>query len=99
MRSAGLQRLSVTPADSRLFTSQAGVSKIPTLMQAGYATGLAFILPLGDMMPIRAITLGCIGFTAILWSVLNFGSFRLDRCMEIFFGAALSKTCMQDIVL
>ncbi|KAF2105029.1 MFS general substrate transporter [Rhizodiscina lignyota] len=48
-------------------TSQAGVSKIPTLMQAGYATGLVLILPLGDMMPIRPITLGCIGFTAILW--------------------------------
>lgn len=48
-------------------TNQAGVSKIPTLMQAGYATGLLFILPVGDMMPIRAVTLGCIAFTAVVW--------------------------------
>ena len=47
--------------------SQAVVSRVPTLMQAGYATGVLFILPLGDMVPRRHLTLSCILFTATMW--------------------------------
>ena len=50
-------------------TSQTGVSRIPALMQAGYAVGLLFVLPLGDYVPIRRLTLSCILFTAVLWYV------------------------------
>ncbi|KEF51189.1 uncharacterized protein A1O9_12803 [Exophiala aquamarina CBS 119918] len=43
------------------------VSRIPTLMQAGYATGLLFVCPLGDLLKRRPLTLGLIAFTATLW--------------------------------
>lgn len=43
------------------------VSRIPTLMQAGYATGLLFVCPLGDLLRRRPLTLGLIGFTATIW--------------------------------
>lgn len=45
------------------------VSKIPTLMQAGYAVGLLLICPLGDLFPRRPYTLVLIFFTATLWYV------------------------------
>ena len=43
------------------------VSRIPTLMQAGYATGLLFVCPLGDLLRRRALTLVLIAFTATMW--------------------------------
>lgn len=43
------------------------VSRIPTLMQAGYATGLLFVCPLGDLLKRRPLTLALIFFTATLW--------------------------------
>ena len=43
------------------------VSRIPTLMQAGYATGLLFICPLGDLLRRRPLTLVLIAFTATMW--------------------------------
>lgn len=43
------------------------VSRIPTLMQAGYATGLLFVCPLGDLLKRRPLTLGLVLFTATLW--------------------------------
>lgn len=48
-------------------TSQTGVSRVPTMMQAGYAVGMFFILPIGDFVPIRRLTLTCILFTAVMW--------------------------------
>jgi len=43
------------------------VSRIPTLMQAGYATGLLFLCPLGDLFPRRPFTLTLVFFTATMW--------------------------------
>jgi len=43
------------------------VSRVPTLMQAGYAVGLLLICPLGDLFPRRPYTLILIFFTATLW--------------------------------
>ena len=43
------------------------VSRIPTLMQAGYATGLLFVCPLGDLLRRRPLTLALIAFTATMW--------------------------------
>ena len=43
------------------------VSRIPTLMQGGYATGLLFVCPLGDLLKRRPLTLGLIFFTATMW--------------------------------
>lgn len=43
------------------------VSQIPTVMQAGYASGLLFLCPLGDALPRRPFTLGLVFFTATMW--------------------------------
>lgn len=43
------------------------VSRVPTLMQAGYATGLLFVCPLGDLFPRRPFTLSLVFFTASMW--------------------------------
>jgi predicted MFS family arabinose efflux permease len=45
-------------------------AQIPTLMQAGYAIGLFFLCPLGDILKRRAFVLSLIFFTASLWIVL-----------------------------
>ena len=42
-------------------------SRVPTLMQGGYATGLLFICPLGDLFPRRPFTLLLVLFTATMW--------------------------------
>jgi predicted MFS family arabinose efflux permease len=45
------------------------VSQIPTLMQAGYAIGLFFLCPLGDLLRRRPFVLCLVLFTATLWLV------------------------------
>jgi len=45
------------------------VAQIPTVMQAGYAAGLLFLCPLGDLLPRRPFVCGLVGFTATLWYV------------------------------
>ncbi|PPJ54065.1 hypothetical protein CBER1_06339 [Cercospora berteroae] len=42
------------------------VSQIPTLAQAGYATGLFFLCPLGDMLPRRPFVLTLVFFTSTM---------------------------------
>jgi hypothetical protein len=48
-------------------TSQAGVSNIPSLAQAGDATGLLIILPLADFFPRRKFTLTLVACAATFW--------------------------------
>lgn len=43
------------------------VAQIPTVMQAGYAAGLLFLCPLGDLLPRRPFVVGLVGVTATLW--------------------------------
>ncbi|TAQ87906.1 hypothetical protein B7494_g3773 [Chlorociboria aeruginascens] len=43
------------------------ISLIPTVMQAGYAAGLLFLCPLGDIFRRRAFVLSLVFFTATIW--------------------------------
>ena len=45
------------------------VSTIPTVMQAGYATGLLFLCPLGDIARRRTFVLSLTWFTATMVSL------------------------------
>jgi hypothetical protein len=45
------------------------VAQIPTLMQAGYAVGLFFLCPLGDLLRRRPFVLSLVFFTSSLWYV------------------------------
>lgn len=48
-------------------TTQSGVANIPTLAQAGDATGLILVLPLADFIPRRRFTLLMLTFTLLFW--------------------------------
>lgn len=48
-------------------TDQTGVANIPTLAQAGDATGLLLVLPLADFFPRRRFALTLLTFTMLFW--------------------------------
>lgn len=43
------------------------VSEVPTLMQTGYAVGICFLCPLGDVFRRRTFVLGLVFGTASIW--------------------------------
>jgi predicted MFS family arabinose efflux permease len=43
------------------------IAQVPTIMQAGYAAGLLFLCPLGDLLPRRPFVCGLVLFTATMW--------------------------------
>ncbi|CAG8954457.1 hypothetical protein HYFRA_00004369 [Hymenoscyphus fraxineus] len=47
--------------------SDEAASLVPTIMQAGYACGLLFLCPLGDIFPRRPFVLLLVFFTATIW--------------------------------
>ncbi|KAJ9144192.1 Major facilitator superfamily transporter [Pleurostoma richardsiae] len=61
-------------------------SHVPTVMQAGYAAGLLFICPIGDIMRRRPLTLLLIFFTANVWLGLC-----ITHSFRVFLG--LSFVC------
>lgn len=60
-----LNKMAVT-----LNVSDERIAIVPTLMQAGYATGLLFVNPLGDLFRRRTLVLSLILATAICWVAL-----------------------------
>ncbi|KAL1839919.1 hypothetical protein VTJ49DRAFT_1007 [Mycothermus thermophilus] len=63
------------------------VSLVATLMQAGYAGGLFFICPLGDVFPERTVVLVLITFTASIWTALCVTtSFVIFSTVSFFVG-------------
>ncbi|KAK9415227.1 putative Major facilitator superfamily domain-containing protein [Seiridium unicorne] len=56
-------------------------SLVPTIMQAGYAGGLLFIIPAGDIVRRRPMILGLIFATTLLWLGLT-----LTKSFSVFLG-------------
>lgn len=57
--------LNILAEDFQVTNEQA--SLVPTLAQAGYACGLVFLCPLGDLFPRRPFVLLLVWFTGITW--------------------------------
>ncbi|ETS74375.1 hypothetical protein PFICI_14241 [Pestalotiopsis fici W106-1] len=56
-------------------------SLVPTIMQAGYAGGLLFVIPIGDIVRRRPLILGLIFCTTFIWLGLT-----LTRSFSVFLG-------------
>ncbi|KAF9003368.1 major facilitator superfamily domain-containing protein [Cyathus striatus] len=65
------------------------VSRVPTLIQAGYATGLLFISPLGDLIRRRPLFLGLVFMTTFLTVGLAItNSFVAFEVLNLVIGVA-----------
>ena len=69
------------------------VSVVPTLMQAGYAAGLLFLCPLGDLFKRRAFVLWLVWFTGTVWYGLS--TCHTDKMLVIsVFRFFFLRTCL-----
>ncbi|KAL7926402.1 major facilitator superfamily domain-containing protein [Trichoderma austrokoningii] len=61
--------------------SEERASLVPTLLQSGYATGLLFIVPVGDLVPRRPMIITLVFVTSMIWL-----GCCLTQKFEVFLG-------------
>lgn len=67
--------------------STANTSLLMTLVQAGYAAGLAFVVPMGDLIPRRRLVVGIFLFSAVMMAVgALLSSFALFAVVSFVIG-------------
>ncbi|PNS16907.1 Quinidine resistance protein 1 [Sphaceloma murrayae] len=76
---------------------QAAVSRIPTLMQAGSATGIALICPTGDILKRRKLVLVLLCITACSWTGLCLAT-SLPLFLALSFIVALTALATQILL-
>ncbi|HUV57860.1 MAG TPA: MFS transporter [Acidimicrobiales bacterium] len=67
--------------------STANTSLLMTLVQAGYAAGLAFVVPMGDLIPRRRLVVGIFLFSSVMMAVgALLSSFALFAVVSFVIG-------------
>jgi predicted MFS family arabinose efflux permease len=64
---------------------KASVGSVITLTQIGYAAGLFFVVPLGDLLDRRGLILCQLSFSAVALSVVGFAASRSTLLIAMFF--------------